>query len=286
MGLAGVSPVMTMPRSARVKRILALVIVVAVLLGYMLVEPYLLRTRRYEYTSADVPPSFDGLTVVLVADIHHGPFFSRPRVSNLVERINDLQPDLVLLGGDYVHRSPDYIEPVFSELAKIRAPLGVFGVLGNHDHWEGAELVRRSAQDAGIRLLDNDALWIERGDSRIKLGGVGDLYAGRQDLAPTVGDVEDGDLVMLLSHNPDYTEQLGDQPVDLVFSGHTHGGQVTLFGLWAPVVPSRYGQKYRSGRIHQGKTTVFVTNGVGTITPPIRFFAPPDITVVTLEHDR
>ncbi|MGB9594408.1 MAG: metallophosphoesterase, partial [Anaerolineae bacterium] len=92
------------------------------------------------------------------------------------------------------------------------------------------------------------------------------------------------DFVILLSHNPDYAERLITRDIDLMLSGHTHGGQVTLFGLWAAAVPSAYGQKYRGGFVRTEHTLVYVTTGVGTITPPVRFWARPEVVLITLER--
>lgn len=107
----------------------------------------------------DVPSAFHGTRVVFVSDIHHGPYFSRDRVKNLVEKINALNPDIILLGGDYVHRSTKYIEPCFEELKKLNAT-AKFAVLGNHDHWENAEFTRECMKNAGIEILDNKVAWI------------------------------------------------------------------------------------------------------------------------------
>ncbi|MBC7260275.1 MAG: metallophosphoesterase [Chloroflexi bacterium] len=264
--------------------ILAGVIMTALLVGYALVEPRRLGVTRLEIADPDVPDGFQGRTIAFLSDIHHGPYFSIGRVRQAVDRVNALRPDIILLGGDYVHRDAKYIAPVFAELARLRAPLGAFAVAGNHDHWEGIDETRAAMARAGIVNLDNRAVWVAMGGDRIKIGGVGDLWEDTQDIGPTVDDADEGDFVILLSHNPDYAERITTRRIDLVLSGHTHGGQVTLFGLWAAFVPSAYGQKYRSGFVDTGYTLVFVTNGVGTITPPVRFCAPPEIVAITLRR--
>ncbi len=255
-----------------------------VLFGYAFIEPYWLAIATIPFVSPDIPASFDGTTLVFVSDIHHGPFFARWRVAKLVDKINRLHPDLVVFGGDYVHRDPKYIIPCFEELQRVQAPLGKFGVLGNHDHWENAALTRQEMLRAGITILDNLAVWIVQGQERIKIGGVGDLWEDVQDLTPTLEGVEEHDFVILVSHNPDYAEHLTTDKIDLMLCGHTHGGQVTLFGQWAPFVPSRYGQKYRAGLIKTAHTRVIVTTGVGTVTPPVRFFARPEIVKIILKR--
>ncbi|MGE5398634.1 MAG: metallophosphoesterase [Chitinophagales bacterium] len=259
-----------------------ILLVGALLLGYTLVEPHWLRVKTIDYTSADVPVAFDGVRIAFLTDVHHGPFFSRNRVKKVVKKVNSLNPDLILLGGDYVSRDQKYIEPCFEELASLKAPLGEYGVLGNHDHWEGTELCRECMSKAGITCLDNQAIWLKRSTDKIKLGGVGDYWEDLSDLTPTTADVQPSDFVLAITHNPDFVETIQDSRVDLVLSGHNHDGQVTFFGLWAPVVPSAYGQKYRYGLVDTGVTKVYVSSGIGTITPPVRFCARPEIVIVQL----
>lgn len=254
------------------------------LLIYSFIEPYFLEIKKIDLIEQDIPESFAGKKIVFVSDIHHGPYFSIERVNELVEKINGVNPDIIILGGDYVHQDSGYIAPVFEELKNLNATIGKFGVLGNHDHWEGAELTRQGMKNAGIKILDNNAEWISIGE-KIKVGGVGDLWTDLQDMNPTINDIKDGDFVILVSHNPDYVEEIKTKKIDLVLSGHTHGGQVTLFGLWAPSIPSRYGQKYRTGIVDTKFTKVVISNGVGMVGLPVRFFARPDIIIITLKSE-
>lgn len=251
---------------------------------YVFIEPRWLEDKTYIIVNQDIPLKFKNTRIIFISDIHHGPFFDISRVRNLVERVNRAKPDIILLGGDYVHRDAKYIVPCFNELRKLEAPLGVYGVLGNHDHWENAELTKERMAASGIKEIDNRAFWVAKEGERFKIGGVGDYNEDVTDVAPTIFDAQESDFVILLSHNPDYVETLKTDKVDLVLSGHTHGGQVTLFGLWAPLVPSKFGQKYRTGRIDKKKPEVIVSNGIGTITPPVRFFARPQIVTVILKR--
>jgi len=270
---------------------LAVLVVVAALLGSGFAETYRVEIKRFTVTSPDVPAAFDGTRIALITDIHRGAFFSQGRVGRLVERVNSLKPDVVVLGGDYVYADVDYEASCFAELASLEAPLGRFAVLGNHDYGEyetgdtgGTDPTSaiEAIKGAGLTLLDNQAIWVMKADARIRVGGVADYDEGIPQLAPTIGGTSPRDFVILLSHNPDIAEDLPAGAVDLMLSGHTHGGQVTFFGLWAPHLPSKYGQKYRTGLVTTGSTTVIVSNGVGTIFPPIRLFARPQIVEVTL----
>lgn len=266
------------------KPLIALVVIVILFFsGYLFAEPHWLEIKKVSIENTDIPASFKGLKIVFLTDLHHGPYFSLDRVRTVVDTVNKLKPDVILLGGDYVYKDEKYIEPCFLELKNLQAKYGIFGVLGNHDHWENAVLTRQKMQEAQITCLDNKGVWIKNGSGKIKLCGVGDLWCDTQDLVSTTEDVQTTDLVILVSHNPDYIEQIQTDKVDLMLSGHTHGGQVTFFGLWAPFLPSKYGQKYRSGVIKKDTITLIVSNGIGNIGLPVRFFAPRQVYVITLE---
>ena len=195
---------------------------------------------------------------------------------------NALAPDLILLGGDYVHRHPRYIAPGIAELGKLQSRLGRFAVLGNHDNWEDGPATKTALAASGITELTNTGVWLTREGTRLRICGVGDLWTDGQDLDAALGSASDDDAVILLSHNPDYVETLSDRHVGLVLSGHTHGGQVVVPGYGAPIVPSRYGQKYVRGLVQGPTCPVFITRGVGTISPPVRFCCRPEVVLITL----
>jgi predicted MPP superfamily phosphohydrolase len=254
-----------------------------------LFDTFGLETAHYAYESSDVPAAFDGLRIAFVSDIHRGPFYSEAQVGQVVDRVNALHTDLVLLGGDYVYAGTKYEASSFSQLSRLRAPLGCFAVLGNHDYGRpdsaapGPGNAIEAAAAVGIPLLRNEGIWLERGGGRIRLGGVADYEAGTSELGPIAAGTKKSDFVLLVSHNPDFSEDLPKDEVDLVLSGHTHGGQATLFGTWALHVSSKYGQKYRTGIVRNDLTTVIVSSGIGTSTPlPIRLYAPAQIVVITL----
>ncbi|MBI5361013.1 MAG: metallophosphoesterase [Planctomycetes bacterium] len=250
---------------------------------YCILEPELWTVREFEFKDEDIPDAFDGTKIVFIADIHLGSNITEEKIAYMVETVNQLAPDIIILGGDYAYKSAAYFRPCFKELGELRPVVGKYGVLGNHDHWYDAELASECMIDAGIEQLDNKAVWIEKDGAKIKIGGVGDLWTDTQNIAPTIEDAEPDDFVILVSHNPDFAETLDTDKIDLMFSGHTHGGQVSLFGIWTPWVPSRYGGKYRSGMIDAAKTKVLVSNGFGTTAVPFRFTVRPDILLVRLK---
>jgi predicted MPP superfamily phosphohydrolase len=158
-------------------------------------------------------------------------------------------------------------------------------VLGNHDHWEGARATRLALRRAGVPELRNGGEWLSRPGARLRIAGLGDLMEDRQDLALALGDTTPEDVALLMVHEPDAAESIHDDRVGLVLSGHTHGGQVVVPGYGAPVVFSRYGRKYAEGLVQGPTARVFITRGVGTISPPIRLFCRPEISLFTLVRE-
>lgn len=249
---------------------------------YTLMEAKWCRVLEVTLKIARLPKPFVGTTVAFLADVHHGPFVPRSYIQHVVAMTNALNPDLVLLGGDYVHRHPRYIAPSIAELGKLRGKLGRFAVLGNHDNWEDGPATQAALAASGITELTNTGVWLNRDGARLRLCGVGDLWTEQQNLMAALEPTSHSDAVILLSHNPDYVETLTDRRVSLVLSGHTHGGQVVVPGYGAPMVPSRYGQKYVRGLVQGPVCPVFITRGVGTVTPPVRFCCRPEVVLITL----
>jgi predicted MPP superfamily phosphohydrolase len=230
----------------------------------------------------NLPSAFRGTRIALLADVHHGPFVPLAYIRHVVAMTNALEPDIVVLAGDYVHRHQRYIGPGIEELGKLRARIGRFAVRGNHDNCRFQTVSQAALADAGLPDLNNTGVWLRRNGERLRICGVGDLWTDRQDVVSALGDATERDAVLLLSHNPDYVETIRDRRVGLVLSGHTHGGQVVVPGFGAPIVPSRYGQKYLYGLVQGPCCRVFVTRGVGTISPPIRFLCRPEVALITL----
>jgi uncharacterized protein len=268
-----------------IKKLSVLTIIGILFLIYCHLETRWIKTNRIVIHSVDVPASFNGKRIVFVTDIHHGPFFSIERVKTLVDRINRLQPDLIVMGGDYVHRDPIYIKPVFDELKQLNSKNGIYAVLGNHDHWEDPELTKEMMIRNGIKICDNKSYWVKIGRDSLKIGGVGDLWEDSQLLDSTILDVKRTDFCILISHNPDYLENLKTDLIDFTLSGHTHGGQMTFFGIWSPILPSVHGQKYRYGLKRFGNMQSYISSGIGTITPPLRFFCRPEIVSIELKRE-
>jgi predicted MPP superfamily phosphohydrolase len=271
------------------------------------VEPLLrLQTTRYRVTPRRWPQGLE-LTIAVIADLHAcRPWMSPERIRSIVAHTNGLGADLIALVGDYVagHRyvsGPLPCSEWAEALAGLRAPLGVHAVLGNHDWWDdravqragqGKPASRLALEAVGIRVYENEATRISAKGGAFWLAGLGDQLAympmrrlrpgrrvGVDDLAGTLAQVRDEAPVVLLAHEPDIAARVPER-VSLTLSGHTHGGQVRLFG-WSPVVPSRFGNRYAYGHIRE-RSDLIVSGGLGCSTLPVRFGVPPEIVLVTL----
>lgn len=229
-----------------------------------------------------LPAAFDGTTIAFLADIHHGPFASIDYVASIVRTTLTLRPDMIVLGGDYCLKDGKYIAPCFDVLAGLSAPLGVYGVLGNHDYQHGVEATRGGFRAAKVEELTNRGVWLTRGGYRFRLAGVDDLWMGHVNTGEALGDAKPDDACVVVSHNPDVAEKLRDPRVGLMLSGHTHGGQVVFPTGDAPFVPSHYGRKYLHGVCQAPATTVYVSRGLGCIGVPVRFCSRPELTLITL----
>jgi len=250
--------------------------------GWSLWQARELAVKPFTISVARLPPSFNGLRIAFFSDTHHGIFFPLSYIEEAVRLANELQPDLILLGGDYVYHSAAYIAPVMAVLGKLQAPLGVYAVRGNHDNRINPTLTSRELLRNGIHEITNGGIWLERGSDRLRLCGVDDVCTGSPNLVKALEGTSGYETALLLTHNPDFMEFVRDPRVILGLCGHTHGGQVRLPLIGPPIIPSAFGQKYAYGLAQAPTVRVFVTSGVGAIFPPIRFDCPPEIAHLTL----
>ncbi len=227
-------------------------------------------------------PGWDGATLALLTDLHVGPVFNLRDLERVVRATNALAPDLVILGGDLVRQAADADRSVSRQLAQLRAALGVFAVMGNHDFWGPRSRVPRTLRRAGIDVLRNEHRILHRNGDPLCLAGVDDLWEGHADLPAALAGVPEGLPRILLSHNPDLAEDLPASPrVDLVLSGHTHGGQILLPLLWRYATPLTH-LKYLRGYVQGPRCGVYVSRGLGVVGIPLRFRSPPELPLITL----
>lgn len=251
--------------------------------GYgVAVEPSDLEVSRVTLSLPGLPRAFDGLRVAHLTDLHVNRIVPQARARAAVAAAMAAAPDLIVLTGDYVTGvSDDETALVADALASISAPLGVFAVLGNHDHSYGARRVTAALESAGVRVLANENVPLERHGERLYLAGVDDVRRSRPDLARALRDVPGDGRVLLLVHEPDYADTVArDGRVLLQLSGHSHGGQVVL--PWGALYLPPLGRKYPSGLYEVGGLRLYTSRGIGTGQVPVRFNCRPELPIIEL----
>ena len=250
-------------------------------------EPRRLVVRRTTLDLPRWPASLDGLTLGLLSDLHTGtPHVKTAAVRRAVRRLNAERPDLIAMLGDVI--DPETAgakavapEAVGRELAALRAPLGVFAVLGNHAWHIDGRGVLRALREAGLTVLENET--VQTGE--LHVAGVADRRTRKPDLVATLRDVPADAAVLLLSHDPEVFRQAPPR-IALTVSGHTHGGQIDLPLVRRRAIPSRFGDRYARGHVVERGRHLFVTSGIGTSRLPLRVRRPPEIVVLTLRAER
>ncbi|NOT62652.1 MAG: metallophosphoesterase [Acidobacteria bacterium] len=251
------------------------------------IEAHHFEVTRFPIRLSKLPRAFDGLKLAQLSDIHHSPFLSEAEILQAVHYTNALQPDLIALTGDYISHSPEYIPGVTRALGELRAPLGVFAILGNHDHWTDGERMAAALRDAGITVLINEHVTVHHQDAHIKLLGIDDMVVKRDDLAAALVGTTEDETRILLSHNPAIIREAARAKIDLVLSGHTHGGQINWRLLTGRPERRRWLQR-RSRRLLRGyaavdDTQIYVNRGLGTVVVPLRYGCSPEITLMELQ---
>jgi predicted MPP superfamily phosphohydrolase len=239
----------------------------------------------------NLPDSFHGFTIAFISDIHAGIFMSAERMHSYAASVNALGADMIVITGDFVNLHLDEVYPFREAFRDLSAPQGVFGVLGNHDYYtRQVDEVAREIERTGISLLRNRYLPIQRRGDSIHLAGIddtGDTGTAARGFAEVAGKPSRPTSRILLCHRPYYFKEATAAGFDLVLSGHTHGGQVVLGQIGRDVLaPARIVSPYVSGLYSEGGSKMYVSRGLGTVSIPIRFNCPPEITKIILERPR
>ena len=252
-------------------------------------EPHHPVAEHVEIRLSRLPDSFHGFRIAQITDIHFGPYMGKSGVEEAVRIARSFRPDLLTLTGDFV--SPPFGQPFGPAGAQHTEPCAdvlaswkgvpMVAVLGNHDHWNGADIVAGALVDRGIRVLRNESFAIERGHDRLWISGVDDVFEKQDDLPKTLAAVPEKEATVLLAHEPDFAEEVAGFPVDLQLSGHSHGGQIVL--PWVgPLYLPPLGRRYPKGLHRIAPLTLYTNVGLGTIRIPARWNCPPEVTLITL----
>jgi len=241
-----------------------------------------LRRERVTIPVAGLPAGWRGARIVQLSDLHSGRHITRQRLEAIARRAARLKPDLVVVTGDIVHNSPAFAPQAAEAIASIPTKHGVFACLGNHDFWAGADAVDRELERAGVRVLRNDGVLLDRGGDGLWLCGVDDVWSGRFDLRAALRGRPEGTATVLLAHQPNTWPLAQELGVQLQLSGHTHGGQVALLWLHRSLSLARFITPFVAGLYRAGRSYLYVNRGAGSVMPMVRLGARPEVTELTL----
>jgi uncharacterized protein len=264
------------------------------------VEPRWLAVTRREVRLPLLPRALDGLRIAHLSDFHMSSLVSERFLHACVRTASEAQPDLAVVTGDYITRAGHWLDRVTPVLSGLRARLGVFATLGNHDHYAYPDQVAAAVEAAGIPCLRNQSVRLRTNGTEFWLIGLDSLHF-RQYMVPerlyrevaqrmrgyldqALTGVDPDAFRLMLAHSPDIMPDAVEEKIDLVLSGHTHGGQVRFPLVGATVCPSRYGTRYAAGLYREGRTTLYVNRGLGTVRFPVRFLCRPELALLTLRR--
>lgn len=243
-------------------------------------DVYDIEVTHHEVEIPNLPPAFDGYRIAFLTDTHIASFMRRAFYREIVAQVARFDPDLILLGGDFVTWERHI--PLMAELLLpgLEARDGVYAVLGNHDYWANADGVVAAMTARGVRFLINRSIDVQRDGATIAVAGIDEVYRGTPDLDATFARLGRDVPVIAVSHHPDIVETI-DRRVDLLVCGHTHGGQIRFPFFGAVVVPSKHESRYASGFHRTDHVLLYVSRGIGAI-PPVRILCKPEVATFTL----
>ena len=246
-------------------------------------DVYDIDVTHHEVEIANLPPSFDGYRIAFLTDTHVASFMRRTFYREVIAQTMRFDPDLVLLGGDFVtweRHIPLMAEVLLTDLA---ARDGIYAVLGNHDYWANADGVVAAMTARGVRFVINRSITIRRGDGVIALAGIDEIYRGAPDVDAALAGIPPQMPCIAISHHPDIVDLLEDRRIDLLLAGHTHGGQIRFPFFGSIVVPSKHEAHYASGFHRAGSVLLYVSRGIGAI-PPLRILCKPEVATFVLRR--
>jgi len=241
-----------------------------------------LSLERITIPVVNLPPAFEGFKIAQMSDFHLYPYTTPELIRQAVEITNGLKPDLTVLTGDFVWRNLGAVFDLAQILSGLNARYGVYSVLGNHDLWSNASVVKGALRESGLPVLENQGIPVNIGKSTLYLAGLDDGWSGNPDLDAALENAPPGAPVVLLLHEPDLVDIYSkDSRLALQLSGHSHGGQVRLRSI-GPLILPHLGRKYDFGLYRVNNMWLYTNRGIGNISVPLRYNCPPEITLFTL----
>ena len=226
-------------------------------------------------------PELEGYRIVQISDVHADDWMTADRIATITRQINDQQPDLIVLTGDFVTGDADRYSPALKSFSKLKAPDGSIAVLGNHDEATDPQLITNVLESSGVRVLQNQVMTITSKGALLNIAGLGDAWSGKDDMEKVLRQLPGIGASIMLAHEPDVADRTAETgKFDLQLSGHTHGGQVNL--PFVKLLTPPLGQTYPVGQYQIGDLIQYTSRGVGTSGIRVRFNCRPEITVLTL----
>jgi len=263
------------------------IILMAICILWSLIEAQLYIIKKVEIKSKKLNKD---IKIVFISDIHYGNYYTASRLRRIISSINALTPDIIIIGGDYLYNgkkskfNKKFLEELFCQLSYLKSKKGIFTVIGNHEYnlSKNMDSILEIIKRNNIILLKNNTYEVILENKKLLIHGVDDLQKGHIDVQKLQIDKEC--LNIVISHNPDFFEEC-DIDFDIGLSGHTHGGQINLFGIFAPITESKYGQKYIKTLNRMENSIILTTKGLGCTKLPIRFFSLPEIIELVVKNE-
>jgi predicted MPP superfamily phosphohydrolase len=271
-------------RSLRGRMAAAAILGVGVIIYAREVEPRLVEVNPVTLTLPRLAPEFDGYRVVQIGDLHLDDWTKPERLTEVVEKVNGVRPDLVAITGDFASYSAEQLDArrLVGALRSLKADDGCVAILGNHDYLTDVDLVRRCLREGCVTELVNGVRTLRRGDAALHVAGIDDVMEGRSRLDLVLQRLPGSGAAILLAHEPDFADvSAATGRFDLQLSGHSHGGQIGVPLLRRLVLPP-FSQRYTSGLHEVGGMLQYTNRGLGFVHLRARFLCRPEITVFTL----
>jgi uncharacterized protein len=248
------------------------------------IEPGWVEITSVQVRMPGMAPAFNGYRIAQISDLHLGDWLTPAQLAQVVRRVNGLGADLIAVTGDFItSHASKHAQDLITTLRDLHAPDGVTGILGNHDHWSNAGVIRNVIAESGMLDLNNAVHTLQRGGALLHIAGVDDIWERKARLDDVLAAMPREGAAVLLAHEPDFADaSAASGRFGLEISGHSHGGQI-IAPIIGPLRLPLYAKKYPLGRYQVGRMTQYTNRGIGMLQPHVRFNCRPEITVYTLE---